>query len=203
MSTTDPDATPMRLSGDETKLGYQAHYDVVDGDKARVILNVSLTPSKVSENQPLLDLLWRSCFRWRLRPDQVSADGKYGTAENVSAIEQANVRAFVALHRSGGRPNIFGREDFTYDLKGDVYLCPAGELLRSLGKKDGQADREGRVTTYRAKASSCRRCELRARCTSNKLGRGLTRGPLEQYVDRVRAHRGTYPYEKALRKWRA
>ena len=139
----------------------------------------------------------------RSRPDQVSADGKYGNAENVSAIEQANVRAFVALHRSGGRSNIFGREDFTYDPKGDVYLCPAGELLRPLGRKDVQADREGKVTTYRAKALSYRRYELRARCTSNKLGRGLTHSPLEQYVDRVRAHRGTYPYEKALRKWRA
>ena len=100
----------------------------------------------------------------------MSADGKYGNAENVSAIEQANVRAFVALHRSGGRPNIFGREDFTYDLKGDVYLCPAGELLRPLGRKDGQADREGRVTTYRAKASSCRRCELRASAPPTSWG---------------------------------
>ena len=50
MSTTDPDATPMRLSEGETKLGYQAHY-VVDGGKARVILNVLVTPSEVSENR--------------------------------------------------------------------------------------------------------------------------------------------------------
>jgi hypothetical protein len=50
MSTTDPDATPMRLSGGETKLGYQAHCDVVDGDKAWVIHTVSLTSSEVSEN---------------------------------------------------------------------------------------------------------------------------------------------------------
>jgi hypothetical protein len=133
----------------------------------------------------------------------VTGDAKYGTAENVGAIEQANIRAFVALHRSGGKPNIFGREDFTYDPKEDVYVCPAGELLRPLGKKkkDGEEeDSEGKVTTYRAKASSCKTCELRARCTSNKLGRGLTRGPLEEYVDRVRTYQGTEPYEKALRK---
>ena len=60
---------------------------------------------------------------------------KYGTVENVAAVEQANIRAFVVLHRSGGRPNIFGRDAFTYDPKKDVYLCPAGELLRPLGKK--------------------------------------------------------------------
>ncbi|HZB82584.1 MAG TPA: transposase [Rubrobacteraceae bacterium] len=190
----------MHISGSETKLGYQAHY-VVDGGKARVILNVLVTPSEVSENRLMLDLLWRTCFRWRLWPHQVTGDAKYGTAENVAAVEQANIRAFVALHQSGGRPNIFGREDFTYDPKKDVYVCPAGKLLRPLGKKkDGEEDREGKATSYRAKASSCKRCELRARCTSNKLGRTLRRGPFEGYLDRVRAYRGTYPYEKALRK---
>lgn len=49
MSTTDPDTTPMRLSEGQTKLGYQTHY-VVDGGKARVVLNVLVTPSEVSEN---------------------------------------------------------------------------------------------------------------------------------------------------------
>ncbi len=198
VSRTDPDATPTLIGEGEAKLGYQTHY-VVDGGKARIIIVALVTPYEVSENHPMLDLLWRSCFLWRFRPHHVTADGKYGTAENVSAIEQANVRAFVALHRSGGRPNIFGKEDFTYDPKEDVYVCPAGELLQPLGKKDGEADREG-VTTYRAKASSCKTCELRARCTSNKLGRNLTRGPFEGYVDRVRAYRATHPYEKALRK---
>ena len=178
LSTTDPDATPMCLSESQTKLGYQAHYDVVDGGKGRVILNVLVTPSQVSENRPMLDLLWRSAFRWRLGPDHVLGDAKYGTAENVAAVEQGNIRAFVGLHRSGGRANIFGREDFTYEPKKDVYLCPAGELLRPHGKKKGsEEERERKVTSYRAKASSCKACELRVICTSNKLGRTLRRGP--------------------------
>ncbi len=59
----------MRLGSEgKTKLGYQTHY-VVDGGKARVILNVLVTPSEVTENRPMLDLLlWRTAFRWRLRP---------------------------------------------------------------------------------------------------------------------------------------
>jgi hypothetical protein len=35
----------------------------------------------------MLDLLWRSCFRWQIWPHHVTADGKYGTAENVAGIE--------------------------------------------------------------------------------------------------------------------
>ena len=68
-------------------------------------------------------------------------------------MEKANIRAFVGLHRSGGRPNIFGREDFTYDPKEDIYVCPAGELLRPLGKKKNEEERERKVSTYRAMAS--------------------------------------------------
>ena len=199
VSRTDPDATPMLMGEGEAKLGYQTHY-VVDGGKARIILAALVTPSEVSENRPMLDLLWRSCFRWRIWPHHVTGDGKYGTAENVAAVEQANVRAFVGLHRSGGRPNSFGKEDFSYDPREDIYVCPAGELLQPLGKKKGEEEREEKVTTYRAKASSCKTCQLRSRCTSNKLGRNLRRGPLEGYLDRVRSYAGTHSYEKALRK---
>jgi hypothetical protein len=37
-------------------LGYYAHY-VVDGGKARMILNALVTPFEVTENAPMLDLL--------------------------------------------------------------------------------------------------------------------------------------------------
>src|SRR5918994_1135568 len=98
---TDLDATPMLMGEGEVKLGYQTHY-VVDGGKARIILAALVTPYEVSENRPMLDLLWRSCFRWRIWPPHAPGDGKSGAAENITAIEQANIRAFVGLYRSGG-----------------------------------------------------------------------------------------------------
>jgi hypothetical protein len=116
--------------------------------------------------------------------------------------------------REGGHPSVYGvapiwwqphkfrRDDFFYDAQKDLYVCPAGEPLRPLGKKSSEDyhDAGAKVLTYRAKASSCRACQLRERCTSNKAGRNLRRGPLEEYVDLVRTYRGTEPYEKALRK---
>ncbi len=80
---------------------------MVDGGKARVIFNVLLTPSEVSENRPMLDLLWRTAFRWRLWPRQVTGDAKYGTAENVSAIEVAGIRAYLAPYESGAKGKAF------------------------------------------------------------------------------------------------
>ena len=55
---------------------------------------------------------------------------------------------------------------------------------------------------YRAKAGICERCLLRSDCTTSKLGRQILRHFDEEYVDRVKAYRVTFPYEKALRKRR-
>jgi transposase len=71
-SGTDPDASLMRTHGG-VDLGYHDHY-VVDGGKGRVVLAALVTPAEVMENQPMLDLLWRVCFRWKLRPRQVTGD---------------------------------------------------------------------------------------------------------------------------------
>jgi hypothetical protein len=73
----------MRLGEGQTKLGYQAHY-VIDGGKFCIILSVLVTLSQVSENRPMLDLLWRTTFLWRLWPHHVTGDAKYGTVENVA-----------------------------------------------------------------------------------------------------------------------
>jgi hypothetical protein len=43
---------------------------------------------------------------------------------------------------------------------------------------------------------------MRAQCTDNKTGRQVLRHRDERYVDRVKSYRGTFAYEKALRKRR-
>jgi transposase len=96
LSPTDPDASLMQHKRGATRMGYHAHY-VVDGGKARVILNVLVSPADVTENQPMLDLLWRTSFRWRARVRRVTGDSKYGTKEIVAAVEKAGVRAYVSM----------------------------------------------------------------------------------------------------------
>ena len=101
LSKTDPDASPIKRKGaDHTHLGYQAHC-VVDGGKARIVLGVLVAPFEVTENKPMLDMLWRALFRWRLRPRRVTGDSAYGTVENITAIEQASIRAYMVLKGAG------------------------------------------------------------------------------------------------------
>jgi transposase len=197
ISRTDPDASPMRLGSGETRLGYQAHY-VVDGGKARVVLNALVTPSEVTENRPMLDLLWRTCFRWKLRPHHVTGDAKYGTHENVAGVERAGIRAYVAIPNFDFRRTqggFFGPGHFRYDAGEDAYVCPAGEPMRRRARNSGP-----RGTMYRASAEACNACRLKERCTGSENGRTVYRPWGEEYYDRARAYRGIHPYEKALRK---
>jgi hypothetical protein len=71
VSTTDPDASPMYQKGSVRGLGYLTHY-VVDGGKARVILDVLVTGAEVTENLPMQEWLYGSAFRWHIRPRSVT-----------------------------------------------------------------------------------------------------------------------------------
>jgi len=193
VSTTDPDATLMQTKTG-VDLGYHTHY-VVDGGKARIILHVLVTPSEVMDNQPMRDLLWRVRFRWKLWPRQVTGDSKYGTEDNLVAIENQGIRAYIPIPDMDHRTAFFSSQEFTYTPERDVYVCPAGKDLRF--DRPHSTERSRR---YRARARDCNHCPLKAKCTTSKQGRSLCRSVDEQYLDRVRGYHATEPYKKALRK---
>lgn len=194
VSTTDPDASPLRPNGIGARLGYHNHY-VVDGGKARIILAALVTPAAVQDNQPALDLLWRTRFRWKLRPRQVTGDSKYGTTDNIVAIEDQRIHAYVPLSDAGRRPGLFADTDFVYDAEADVYHCPGQAMLRCISQC---AQTKRRV--YEAPAAACRACSLTANCTTSQRGRRVGRSFDEAYLDRVRGYHATEPYAKAMHK---
>jgi hypothetical protein len=168
---------------------------VVDGGKARVVLNALVTPFEVTENRPMLDLLRRTTFRHGLRPRRAVADAKYGTLANVKGVEEAGVRALVPVTDFTKRTKFFGKDRFAYDPEKDAYRCPAGEVL----KPQGNPNREGLIR-YRAPANVCAACSLRPDCTDNKQGRAVHRHPEEHCLEVARARRKSAAYGRAMRK---
>ncbi len=194
ISTTDPDATFMHRPGSSTRLGYQAHY-VVDGGKARIIVQALVAPAEVKEGQPMRDLVWHTCFRWHLHPRQVTADTAYAGIENIIALEDAGIHAYIPLPGPDKRRIGFSQQDFRYDPPSDTYTCPQGTVLKRRQRK-----RQGRSIHYQAPAPACNRCPCKARCTPGKAGRTVQRSLDEQYLDRVRGYHETAAYKKAMRK---
>ncbi len=194
VSTTDPDATVMPIKGQGRHLGYHTHY-VVDGGKERIIMAVLVTPSEVMENQPMLDLVWRTRFRWKLWPHQVIGDTTYGTVDNIVALENEHIRAYVPLPDFDLRTPFYGQREFQYDPEQDVYRCPQGVLLHLEKHRYTERTKE-----YRADAATCNACLFKEHCTDSERGRSLRRSFDEEYLERVRAYHTTEPYHKAMRK---
>ena len=194
-STTDPNAAPMRSgAGGLAVLGFQDHY-VVDGGKARIILQALITPADVMENIPMPDLLWRVRFRWKLHPRRVIADTRYGTIDNIRLLEDAGIKAYVPLPDFDGRTAYYGPSRFRYDAERDEYRCPQEQPLPRYTAKHT----EGGVM-YRADAATCNACPVKAACTPSTRGRSLRRSIYTPYLERVRAYHDTPAYQKAMRK---
>jgi hypothetical protein len=184
----------MHRSHTSAHLGYHTHY-VVDGGKARIILSALVTPSSVMENQPMLDLLWHTCFRWNLRPHLVCGDTTYGTVENIVPIERSGIRAYLPLPDFTRRTAYYGKDRFTYDAEKDCYWCPQGKPLTRL-----KLVRKEQTIFYRATAASCNSCPVKARCTRAVSGRSLRRSIYASYLEQVESYHETDAYRRVMGK---
>jgi transposase len=195
VSLTDRDAVLMRQHNESVHLRYRDHY-LVDGGKARIIVGVLVTAADVMENMPFLDMLWRTCFRWGLRPYSVTGDTTYGTVEIIRALEDAGIRAYLPMTNwDAGMSGLFGREAFTYDAEANHYTCPNGAILPWTTNNYVTLTHH-----YRADATTCACCPLKAQCTTSEEGRSLRRSFFQEYLDRVKAYHETEEYKKAYRK---
>jgi hypothetical protein len=153
-------------------------------------------PADVKDNLPMFDLLWRTCFRWGLRPHHLTGDSIYGSLQNIKAVEDAGIRAFVPVRDwTHNAPVSFSKKDFRYDEGQNLYVCPEGEELRHIGNSYTE-----RAAKYRADAAICNSCALKAKWTSANSGRLLRRSFDERYAERVRAYHETEACKKAMRK---
>ncbi len=125
----------------------------------------------------------------------MTGDKKYGSEENLVAIEGQGIHAYIPIADVDHRTEFFNIEAFTYDAERDVYVCPAGKELQFCQRQTTERSRR-----YRARAQDCNHCPLKAKCTTSTQGRSLCRSVDETCLERVRAYQQTEPYKKALRK---
>lgn len=114
------------------------------------------------------------------------ADAGYANGEQAQALEDQGVQVHVPVKRSvnnQGGGELFDRTLFRYDAKADVYVCPAGELLRRK-----QLNTSNKVTIYAAQANDCAACAMKTRCTASSrrmISRHLFEAALERMHERA------------------
>ena len=146
----------------------------VDGD-ARIIVgqHVSQAANDQREVGRALDELEASSGRL---PDKMSLDNGYYSGDNLRAVSDRGVEAYIATDRSekpaatgvdaGGRPLV--NADFRYDEARDGFHCPGDQCLE-LRRVDARGRRE-----YRGETEVCAARAYRDRCCRSKSGAART-----------------------------
>jgi transposase len=189
MSQSDPDAALVRQGGGDSRPRYK-HHRVIDDQKG-VITATETTPGSIAENKKLMGLVDQHEKNTRCQAQSVVADHKYGTTENFVACQTRGITTHMGdalgKARLGREQNIFGDEAFIYDPVGNIYRCPAGQVL-----KPRRMHALRRTIEYKAPARVCGACVLRTQCTRSHHGRTVQRHENQVALDvaRAEAHSG-------------
>src|ERR1700675_2175329 len=126
----------------------------------------------------------------------VVADRGYFKGEEILACEQAGVAVTLPKPQTSGAKSAgrFGKPDFVYLAKDDVYRCPAGEKLAHhfTADEDGQ-----KMRIYLTKA--CRTCPLKDHCTTSNERR-IKRWEHEHVVEAAQTRLNQNPQAMRVRR---
>lgn len=182
-SLTDPDSRLMRTSkGTNVCYNVQA---IVDS-KHKLLVDLEVT-NEAADKVLLPEMAQRAKEELGVEELTVVADGGYFSHEAIKACEDRNITAFVPIRdaKDAERMGIFSREEFKYDETQDVYVCPAGAVMRRNSKyvrKDTRLKKEFYLYTTKA----CGLCPMKALCTTSKTGRKIKRWAYTEVLDKLK-----------------
>ena len=173
------------------------HGVIVDVEATRAIRQAEVGAART--------MLERTEDRFGLKPDYLTADSAYGSAESLAwLVKQKKITPHIPVFDKSTRTDgTFSRADFTFDPERDRYTCPAGKELvqfrRTYATPRTGITAEG-TRLYRASKRDCDVCDLKSRCCPNAAARKIPRDLNENARDVARALASTPEYEAACRR---
>ena len=183
ISPADPAARWTGAHGGQAFFAYCANY-LVDVDHGIVVDVEATTAIRQAEVTAAKRMIERTMDRFDLYPVRLAGDSAYGSAEMLRwLVYEHGIEPHVTVFdKSARRDGTFSREDFTYDLERDVYVCPAGKTLITRGTLVN----DGATLLYRASKFACDACALKPRCCPKEPVRKVPRSLFEGARDMAR-----------------
>ena len=180
VSVTDEDARSMMKPGGGSVVGYNVQTAV--DEKHHLIVSHEVTNATTDHQQ--LDKMAKQAKKvLQTKTLTVVADAGYYEGKAIAECYDADITALVpktdtSPAKSEGR---YSKADFRYDAKHNEYVCPAGERLSQRGES-----REKGKTLWVYRTKRCRRCALKADCTTDEV-RKIKRWEKEDVLDKAAA----------------
>lgn len=184
-SSTDPESRVMQHADGHTHLSYKV--DTTVDLETGVIVVAGASQADISDQTDFLEHVDMACEVLRERKMNVVAsvdDKGHHSGENLAGLQERGIIGLISSPNQNRGPEGFRREDFTYDEKDDVLICPNQQkLCRQKRKSDSHH-------YYKAVGSVCRKCPHFGVCTTNKNGRHVMVSVYEEIIkaNRERVH---------------
>jgi transposase len=193
ISVTDPDTRKMPTAHG-TVVGYNAQLAV---DAKHKLIAADDVTNEVNDLQQLANVALEARANLELKQAEVVADAGYYSAGEVNRCVEHGLTPFIPKSDTSANSarGLYGKSQFKYDPVKDVYLCPAGAEL-TYRFATVELDRE--LKYYRA--SNCKTCALKSRCTRNQANRTITREANEHLMEAMAARMQAQPEKFKLRK---
>jgi transposase len=193
VSVTDPDTRKMPTAHG-TVVGYNAQLAV---DAKHKLIAADDVTNEGTDLHQLADMALSAKENLAIQNAEVLADAGYYNAAEVSRCAEHGLTPFLPKSDTSANSarGLYGKSKFTYDAAKDVYVCPAGQALTyrfatyELGRE---------LKYYRA--SGCKTCALKSRCTRNKANRTITREANEHLMEAMAQRMQAQPEKFKLRK---
>jgi len=194
ISLTDPDSRSMATSGRGSGVvGYNVQVAV---DTEHHLIVTHEVTNVGNDRAQLAHVGKQAKATLRVASLDAVADRGYFSSEEILACEDAGITVTLPKPMTSGikAKGRFGKQDFRYAAKDDVYICPAGQKLtyRYTNEEDGLALR-------RYWTNICQGCAIKHKCTTGKERR-ITRWEHEHVLEAVQKRLDQNP--KAMRQRR-
>ena len=193
ISVTDP-ATRKMPTAHGSVVGYNAQLAV---DAKHKLIAADDVTNEGTDLHQLADLALQAKANLAVDQLEALADAGYANAAEISRCVAQGITPFVPKADTSANTarGLYGKSQFQYEAAKDVYVCPAkGTLTYRFSTCE-----LGRELKY-YRASGCKTCALKSRCTRNQANRTITREANEHLMEAMAARMKLNPAKFKLRK---
>jgi transposase len=196
VSPSDPAAQWTGAMRGPAFFAYADNYliDVKFGIIMDVEASRAIRQAEVGAAQTMIE---RTEERFDIKAERLAADTAYGSAANLNwLVNKKQIAPHIpVIDKSKREDGTFSREDFTFHKEGNVYICPAFNILTTTGKIMNDD-----MLFYRASTPDCAACAFKARCCPKEPARKILRSIYEEARDVARAIAKTDAFEQSCRE---
>ncbi|NLZ33301.1 MAG: transposase [Firmicutes bacterium] len=192
ISTTDPDMRHGRKNKFSKGNGYKCSI-LTGGQKAGLVMGVSVIPANVPEGEHLEPLLKEAVGKgYEIK--ELYGDSAFSVWEVIEKYEGID---FVTKVVDSMNPDgLYTKDDFVIDPVEGTVRCPEGYEM----KYDVELTRQRKETKVLFPRRYCGSCPQKERCTKSKRGRQITIHPYEDRLQQQRQYQRTQEFRERYAK---